>query len=363
MATTGTIWLNEPVTIPSSQRTAFFNGRLLSAEDLQREQSLREMGQNQLARLIGCGVQQGLEVVGQQNKSVVTIGPGLGVSPSGQVMDFGGVNVDLAAAAQASSKQIGFRNCGAAFSDLRAPTAGLYLLVLTPAWISVGRAPSMLSEVGACSRNVEHLAARVRLVALTPPANATNVSLRNQLAVSLLAPTAGSAKGMLGWLPVAVAPKLGADDLPLAALQLDAQANIVFLDQHAARRRLAPVPGGTADALWPRSRSIEMEAFAQQCLQQWEEVRGDDGGGAIQAFSTFPPVLMLRSGASEAASTAFDELAHLLGAVNKRPLTRGELATELNQCLSEEPVKGSGTAELFTDGSSTLLRVRALQVS
>ena len=75
--------LNQPFPALGSARTYFFNGRLLAAEDLSREQTLRETGQKQLARIIGCGIERGLNVQGQVGNSLLQITGGLGIAPSG----------------------------------------------------------------------------------------------------------------------------------------------------------------------------------------------------------------------------------------------------------------------------------------
>src|SRR4051812_14563539 len=118
---TGTLRLNQPVASDSPPRTAFFNGRLLSAEDLQREQALREAGQAQLARLIGCGTERGLDVSGTVGSSVVSLSAGRGMTPSGLIIDFAGATVDLGAAAQSAMQRSQFSDCAAAFDDLRGP--------------------------------------------------------------------------------------------------------------------------------------------------------------------------------------------------------------------------------------------------
>ena len=366
MSTTGTLRLNEPVTTQSPPRTAFFNGRLLSAEDLQREQTLREAGQAQLARLMGCGIERGFAVGSTKGSTVLTIAAGLGVTPSGQVIDFGGSSVDLAAAAQMANQGGGFGDCAAAFGDLRAPTAGLYLLVLTPAWVPAGRAATLLGEVGACNRNVEIPAARIRLVALTPPDGAVAASLRNQVALSLMAPQPGVVSGLVGWWPSKTAQRLGADDLPIAALQLDAKAQVIFVDAHAAQRRLAPPPGAASDALWPQSRAIEMEAFAQQCLAQWLDLSpsiGDEGIDQLQAaFVSLPPALTWQTSRLDLPQQGLvTRIVKRWGPNTPTLVSHAEFARSLADGLHGEPVP-INQAQLewlaLPDKSRHLLRIR-----
>ncbi|MBP6708458.1 MAG: hypothetical protein KA223_04820, partial [Candidatus Accumulibacter sp.] len=237
--------LNQPVAGSTSPRTFFFNGRLLSAEDLQREQTARESGQSQLARLLGCGIASGLEITGKRGETVLTIGTGVGITPSGGVIAIDTIELDLAAIGQ-RNRSGGFSDCLAAMSALSQVAGGLYLLVLTPTWLASGRATTTLGEVGACNRKLEQPAVRARLLAMKEPADVPGASgkpgeteeagkardtLRNRAAHSLLAPEdpetiilqttattggSGAATRMVGWLPEGRVPALTADDLPLA---------------------------------------------------------------------------------------------------------------------------------------------------
>jgi hypothetical protein len=333
MATTG-IGLNQPVVASGGARTYFFNGRLLSAEDLQREQTLREAGQRRLAQLRGCGIERGLALGWSAGSSELTVSAGLGVTASGEVIETGAFGLDLAAAAQAGPSG-SFAACTAAFGG--GALAGLHLLVLTPAWIADGRAPILLGEGGACNRNVELPAVRARLVPLSAPADATAADLRNRLAFALLAPVAGSADRLLGWWPATVAPTLGADDLPLAVLKIDLQAQVEWADPEAARRRLGAPPGGAADALWPRSRRIEMEAFARQFAAQLLA----DAPPAADDLALLPPVLVADAAMLARWDTVFGQVLPL-------PVPdlvwRERFVRALDGGLDDEPVRRDAAA-------------------
>jgi hypothetical protein len=281
--------LNQPAEGNGAPRTYFFNGRLLSAEDLKREQLLRENGQRQLAQLIGCGIAAGLEVSGSPASGLLSITGGLGVTPSGEVIDIGNTDLDLASVAEAS-RPGGFSTCAAAMANLESPSAGVYMLVLTPAWIGSGRAATLLGEVGACNRAVEHPAVRPRLLKVTVPANASTVTARNLVAHALLAAEdpGTSAERLVGWWPAAVVPTLGVDDLPIAVLCINPDPNLCWLDGPAARRRIAPPPGQASDSFWRESHRIEMEAFGAQFVAQATEF-----GAQIDAYLQLPPVALL----------------------------------------------------------------------
>ena len=321
---TSSIGLNQPIGASGTPRTFFFNGRLLAAEDLKREQLLRENGHSQLARLIGCGIAAGLEVSRFDDKQL-SIGGGLGVTPSGQVIDVGDLTLDLAAAA-VTGRPGGFANCAAAMANLEAPAAGIYLLALTATWIGSGRAATLLGEVGTCNRSVELPAVRARLLKVAAPVEASADTARNLTAHALLAPDAAHARlthaapldspkdsvRLVGWWPASVLATLTGDDLPIALLRIDSDAQLLWLDTAAARRRIAPPPGGAGDDFWRESHALEMEAFARQFVAQaGDEVmaRKTAPDTAAAAFVKLPPVAVLDDTQLAALRTVFSKRA------------------------------------------------------
>lgn len=345
-----TIRLNQPVAASGAARTFFFNGRLLSAEDLKREQALRENGQSQLARLFGCGIAAGLEVGGETGSSSLSIGAGLGLTPSGLLIDLDRLQVNLAdtAGKQRSGR---FGACAAAMANLESPGAGLYLLVLTPTWMGSGRAATLLGEVGACNRNIEQPAVRARLLKVSAPQGATEDKLRNLVAQALLVPddpatvlthaasvdAPAGALRLIGWWPASVVPTLSADDLPVALLRIDQNARVLWLDGAAARRRIAPPPGLGGDTFWRESHTLEMEAFAQQFVDQLvaEKARLDKDRNApgAAAFSILPPVALMNKAQYDVLIGVFGHrLAH-----TTEPLTvsRGDFVRALHEGLED----------------------------
>ncbi len=287
--------LNQVIAVDGEPRSFFFNGRLLSAEDLSREQAARDGAERRLARLIGCGVADGLAVTAGAG-SLLHIAAGLGVTPSGAVIDIGNLDLDLSSAGRGASFS-GFGNCAAGLAEGQ-PLAGVYLLTLTPAWAGQGRAATLLGEVGACNRRTEQPAVRARLVEVQAPSGLGTASVRNELAVAWLSPgwglTAVPEGGRVGWWMRqrigggAAAPGLTADELPLALLQIDASASPLWIDTDSVRRRLAEPPGEAGDALWPTSWAVEMQAFAAQFLAELMETKA-----TADAFVWLPPTLPL----------------------------------------------------------------------
>ncbi|MBW8845322.1 MAG: hypothetical protein JF607_10140 [Burkholderiales bacterium] len=298
MATVLNARLNQVIAVDGEPRSFFFNGRLLSAEDLTREQAARDGAERRLARLIGCGVAEGLTVAAGAG-SVLHVAAGLGVTPSGAVIDIGNLDLDLSSAGKGSSFS-GFGNCAAGLAEGQ-PLAGLYLLTLTPDWSAQGRAATLLGEVGACNRRTEQPAVRARLVEVQAPSGLGTDSLRNELAIALLSPGQGLADvppgARVGWwmrqriAGGAAAPGLTADELPLALLQIDAKAQPLWIDTDSARRRLATPPGEAEDAgpgTWPQSWAVEMQALAAQFIAELMEAKA-----TAAAFLWLPPTLPL----------------------------------------------------------------------
>ncbi len=340
MATVLNARLNQVIPVDGEPRSFFFNGRLLSAEDLTREQQARDGAERRLARLIGCGVAEGLTVAAGAG-SVLHIAAGLGVTPSGAVIDIGNLDLDLSSAGRGSSFS-GFGNCAAGLAEGQ-PQAGLYLLTLTPAWSAQGRAATLLGEVGACNRRTEQPAVRARLVEVQTSAGLGAASLRNELAVALLSPGQGLTPvpeaGRVGWWMRqrigggAAAPGLTADELPLALLQIDAKAVPLWVDSDSARRRLSEPPGEAGDAMWPQSWAVEMQAFAAQFLAELMQAKA-----TAAAFVWLPPTLPLTA----AQLAQFRKL--LPGGVPATPevLNRALFARALLDGWQDVPIRRAG---------------------
>lgn len=344
---TSSFRLNQAVGASGAPRTYFFNGRLLAAEDLQREQALREAGQSQLARLIGCGIAGGLQVTGTAGSASLGIAPGLGVTPAGEVIDVEALTLDLSSVAEAR-RPGGFATCAAAMANLEAPNAGIYLLTLAATWIGSGRAATLLGEVGACNRALELPAVLARLHKIAVPQEAKAETMRNLIASALLVPddpgtllshaaaadAPDGALRLIGWLPASRVPTLSASELPLAVLQIDADAKVIWLDSHAPRRRLAPPPGLAGDDFWRASHKVEMEAFARQLVAQ------ATAGSKAGRFLHLPPVVSLDGGELDSLAAAFagEEIGEKLAKAKTTDVGRADFASALDDGLEDATV-------------------------
>src|SRR6185295_8945664 len=135
-----TVDLLQPVRAGGVQRNNFFNGRLLSAEDLRAEQEANRARHRQRANATGDGVARGMEV------SVVAKGPGsptggvtggLALNRCGDLLALGEkTTVALVPAAQPGDVAAGLlAECGCegpATTDVLT-AEGVYVLVVSPA--------------------------------------------------------------------------------------------------------------------------------------------------------------------------------------------------------------------------------------
>ncbi len=147
------ISLLEPLLDKGIRNTNFFNGRLLSAEDLRAEQQASREHDGQLGRAIGEGIAYGLEVQKKPASSpaagtaeaMVTVSEGLAINRLGQTLSLAtDTEVALVRGNPTLEESDGlFAACpGASSSAIPTLGTGVYLLVMTPASGFTGRAPA-----------------------------------------------------------------------------------------------------------------------------------------------------------------------------------------------------------------------------
>lgn len=197
--------LLEPILEDGIRNTNFFNGRLLTAEDLRAEQDANREQHWQLGRAVGEGVAYGLEVSRTTTGSPpsapsVTIKAGLSINRKGQALLLAeDTEVVLVHEKQSSTDGAGlFSQCGGSQTTATLAGAGLYVLVITPASGFSGRAQaSGLGQTslanGSCGSRYAVAGVMFRMVAL----NLSNLpgvsqSLRDQISPLLTATDATS---------------------------------------------------------------------------------------------------------------------------------------------------------------------------
>lgn len=303
-----TTTLGTPLADQAIRSINFFNGRLLTGGDLQREQQARQLADRRVGAATGPGVAWGLEVSALAGSPAgrVKVEAGLGVNVSGAVLNLAtSTTLRLVAPpAQATATVVsGFGPCKALDSQTYAAGSGLFLLTLAPVTVAEGKAPVLaLDPVNTrCSTDVHVDALQFRLLrvnetAAAPGGAAAVARLRNEMAYTCFAPealAAAHARPGTGSL-AALAPALRVAgltdcDLPLALVYLRGDT-VEFIDRWAVRRRLAA--GGASDA-WAAWLGERVTALGEARMAQFQEHIVDTpallAGPAADSLSWLPP--------------------------------------------------------------------------
>ncbi|HTN54218.1 MAG TPA: hypothetical protein VML50_17545 [Anaeromyxobacter sp.] len=303
----------------------FFNGRLLSGEDLTQERLARQAVLGQLGRAAGDGIAYGLWVGADVGGSTitspaVTVGKGLAVNRLGQALELvKDLEVSLVApsatqgtaAGSAPGGGTGFGACSLAPGDYLAG-AGVYLLLLSPAQGKLGRAPTsglgLTSPSCAAKYVVDGVQFRMLRLPIAKPDLEDPARLRNRVAHQCFGTADPSWTGAVtnpfgpvpgGWgLLDTLRPDTLTDcDVPLAVFHWTDVAGIRFVDNWSVRRRLAVTV--IEDRLAPLAsarRRTEAEAMLLQFQEQVDALRSAaalNGLKATDAFDWLPPAGVL----------------------------------------------------------------------
>lgn len=323
--------LNQAILEDGVRSPHFFNGRLLSGEDLSLDQqSIREL-RRRTGQALGEGVATGLEVyetigVSTRQAPVVTVTAGLAVNRQGSTLYLGNdVDLQLAppTAAQAAASAAAFQPCQPGQVGTYIFSAGVYLLTILPAQASEGRAPvSGLgnTDAGACNARNDVEAVQFQLIALdpvldikmTPDAFADADHLRNRLAYRCFGFDANDALYSDPFGPPIVAHglmdalrpnRLPVCNVPLALIYWSAAGGVEFIDVWSVRRGLTAPDPSRADSptesqrwslLLSDRRRKESEAMFLQFQNQVNDLRArvvnPQNVLASQVFDTLPPL-------------------------------------------------------------------------
>jgi hypothetical protein len=324
--------------------TNFFNGRLLSAEDMQREQFASRLQRQQLGQAIGDGVVYGLEVndvtdvspgTGKPDRTV-SVSAGMAINRLGQALYLPeAMNVSMVPAKDEMAADAGlFAPCSKVPATDLLSNTGVYILVVTPASGYEGQAPASgvnsgdLSARGGCRRRdtvegVQFRLVRVKLESL-PNINATtlgditrcataiengtdkakNFSLLRNLLAHLCFGTEELARfardpfgsvenkspitvyGVVDALREGKTPLLTDCDVPLGLIYWTT-AGIQFVDQWSVRRRTVTKPVSTS---WPvvfsERRRAEAEARFEQFQDQLSQLLAVNSSPALLSLLT-----------------------------------------------------------------------------
>src|SRR5262245_12966075 len=254
------ISLQQPILDGGIRSINFFNGRLLSARDLTREQSANREADRRMGRAVGEGIAYGLEVsksnASTQESPVVTVEAGLAINHLGQTLMLT-AKTEIALVRKATpgtGSTEAFGECAPLQSGTYVAGAGVYLLTIAPAQGTEGRAPthSLENATAACNTDTTVNAVQFRLIQLDQQISATELldqnHLRNLIAYKCFGVDNTSKFSVdpfttnlesYGLLDILRPTWLTECEVPLAILYWTLVDGIKFIDLWSVRRRLA----------------------------------------------------------------------------------------------------------------------------
>lgn len=255
---------------PRLTRTNYFDGRLLTAEDLNRDmlyvdQRLRESG-----RALGSGVVEGLKTTLLKDSGIVVVEKGIGIAPNGRVLEIKkALKINLANRALIAELN------GGKFQHFN---RGLYAVVLRYAELGQGIAEVFPTDLGdQKSISYDQIAEGVELnlvpIPYPMPLNTTELSVRAILIKEMLG--AGMQSG--------ITPE---DSVPLGVLAI-ANDKPLWLDEELLRY---PVRNHVA----PGDMQSDLLRMYQHLYKDITEHRNGSGLGsafaATEYFHLMPPI-------------------------------------------------------------------------
>jgi hypothetical protein len=332
--------LQSPIVEGGIRSVNFFNGRMLTARDLTREQEGHREITRRLGRAVGEGVAYGLEVSKSTSPKstpefpLVTVEPGLAVNRRGQTLWLRDkTDVALVRKASPSAPGLIFSECLPLQSGTYVAGAGVYLLTVAPAETREGRAVTSTLNPGGAPCNTDALvwAVQFRLIqidGLITQAELQDVNhLRNLIAYKCfgVADTQSFLKDPFGpeieqhGLLDSLRPNLLTDcDVPLGVLYWTLSGGINFIDMWSVRRRLVSQSALVRwDNLLSEQRATEGEAMFQQFADQVNDILIAKAGSlagvvATDYFASLPAVGVIPIGSAKPLQ-GFDPLKFFKG--------------------------------------------------
>lgn len=258
---------------PLLTRTHYFDGRLLTAEDLVRDQLYLEQRLREVGRVLGHGVAEGLELTVDLMRQRIVIGPGLALTPDGRALSLTrgrSITLDLGDRAELARLNRGRHT---RLAD------GLYALALTIDEATAGLSETFPTDLGVArtlqpDRIIESVRALLLPlpVALSPDrATAARAALAPRLVAAVAEPL--------------LASLLGADAVALGVVAVR-DNRIGWVDGDLLRR---PRRSDRADGAWQRDLARHYARLLADLLAD-RRARGQDGRiAAVEHLPLLPP--------------------------------------------------------------------------
>ena len=368
------IELLEPFLDKGIRSTNFFNGRLLSAEDLRAEQEANRQQHQELGRAMGEGIAYGLEVRKATDTSppsatiasVLKVSAGLALNRRGQVLLLP-LETDVALVREKEILAAGaglFAACERPQTTSVLTGAGVYILALAPASGFEGRAPvsglgGNVATGGGCGSRFAVEGVQFRLIELNVESLAQRVASSSAKVRNLLAYHCFGTEELadfarnpfrqiserspyLSYGPLDALRALGSltdCDVPLALLYWT-QDGIQFIDLWPVRRRLVKP---ASDTRWPLLVSDRRLSEAEATFLQFQDhiVALQSTGSALanltaeDHFTFLPAAGYLPTGAG-----SFDWRRFLgpMAPATETMLDAGVLRVIVHRSFFEEPI-------------------------
>ncbi len=362
------VQLHTPILTGGIWSANFFNGRMLSAEDLRLEKKANKDARGLLGHAIGDGVAYGLEVkeaIGQSTKQapVLTVSEGLAVNREGQPLLLQpAIDVVLVRPAQTSGPAVNalFADCQPLQQGPNVVGKGVYLLTIQAASGTEGRAA--VSGLGnleaACNAKYQIDGVQFRLIQLpiTPTELSDAAHLRNHMAyrcfglndnavTSFITNPFGPVVTKYGLLDELRPNCLLDSEVPLALLFWTAANGIEFIDMWSVRRRITRRAADTDLPLLVTDRRMaEGEAMFLQFQEQLDGLRlaGQNLSAMVgnTRFNHLPPVGVLPIQVS-GVSTGFNYQIFFQGVTYREPvyIEGARVRSIIQEGLDYPPIK------------------------
>ena len=353
-----------PIVNDRTRSVNFFNGRLLTGEDLTAEQQANRVAHSLLGQAMGSGVAYGLEVsesatLSQIASPVLSIKRGLAINSNGGTLLLDhDTDISLVRpAGPASGGSSVFAECLPMQSGVYIAGAGVYLLTIGPASATQGLAEVSGVSTGSAPCNSKYKADGVqfRLVQLDlAQSELGDVNhLRNLVAYKCFGvgdwatnvrDPFGTAPGSHGLIDqLRSAKTITGCEVPLAVLYWTATDGVVFVDMWAVRRALIQADSGNAWGVLANDRAIHeaQAAFFQFQLQVDELLKNSGAPQSISVSTNFrylPPAGILPI--AGISSPGFDYLQFFSSVTYRQPvfIEGARLQMVLRKSLRYSPI-------------------------